>query len=198
MKFLPLLTIIGFSFLFTSASDAALSYIESINGDLSGNGLAPSVLTFTTGLNQVSGTMGATAGPVDVDIFSFVVGSGQSITSIKLSSFVPVGSVSTGSFFALDDAATIDTGNGTNHAANRLVNASSGEFLSASVLFGTKFSGGASALAGPLGPGTYTIFFRETSTQVNYTLDFTMVPEPSVSLLLIPALGVMGRRRRSD
>lgn len=196
MKSHPLLATIGLSFLSISTSEAALTYIESVSGDLSGNGTAPSVLAFTTGLNQVSGTMGATAGPVDVDIFSFVVGSGQSVTSIKLSSFVPVGTVVTGSFFALDDAATIDTGNGTNHAANRLVNASSGEFLSASVLFGTKFSGGASALGGPLGPGTYTVFFRETSTAVGYTLDFTMIPEPSSGILIMSAIGGMGFRRR--
>jgi hypothetical protein len=178
-----------------SEAGAALVYLESSSGELSGAGGMPTALSFSLGNNTVSGMMGRSTS-VDADIFQFTVASGESITSMFLSQYTPAGSAASGSFFAIASGSSINTGDGSAHAANNLVSASSGEFLSSSVLLGSKFSGGASTLTNPIGPGTYTVWFQETATTVNYTLNFVLVPEPSSALLAFCSLGLLARRRR--
>lgn len=177
------------------AAGAALVYTESVDDELSGSGMMPTVLEFSLGVNSVSGIMGR-SGAMDADIFSFLVAPDQRVTSIRLSSFFPTSSVGSGSFFAIDDAATINMGDGSGHAANQVVNAASGELLSARVLLGSKYSGGAATLQAPMGPGWYTTWFQEGATTVRYTLEFTVVPEPTAGALAGLGLAVLGRRRR--
>ncbi len=177
------------------SAGAALVYTESVDDELSGSGMMPTVLEFSMGVNSVSGVMGR-SGAMDVDIFSFLVAPNQRVTSIRLSSFFPTSSVGSGSFLAIDDAATINTGDGSGHAANQVVNAASGELLSTRVLLGSKYSGGAATLQAPMGPGWYTTWFQEGATTVRYTLEFTVVPEPSSAALAALGLAAGGRRRR--
>ncbi len=177
------------------SAEAALAYTESVDEELSSSGMMPTVLEFGLGVNSVSGIMGR-SGAMDADIFSFLVAPQQAVTSIRLSSFFPTSSVGGGSFLAIDDAATINMGDGSGHAANQVVNAMSGELLSAKVLLGLKYSGGNATLTAPMGPGWYTVWFQEGATTVRYTLDFTVVPEPSAGVLVVLGLVVAGRRRR--
>jgi len=184
------------SFSLCSVAEGALTYIESTNGDLSGLGAAPTILDLGIGENTIFGTMGRTTA-VDADIFSFSIVGGQSLTSISLLDFAPANSAFTGSFFAIAFGSTINTSDGNSHAANSLVDGSPSELLSPDVLLGEKFSGGDSTLTNPLGPGNYTIWFQETSTSVQYTLRFTVVPEPSTLALASFAFALAARRRRS-
>jgi hypothetical protein len=50
----------------------------------------------------------------------------------------------------------------------------------------------------PLGSGDYTFVFPQTgSTLITYTLDFTVIPEPSTLVLVLGGLAaVAGARRR--
>lgn len=59
---------------FALASPAsAFSYLETTDGDLSGNGLAPTALVAAPGGNFLSMTSGSAAGSVDRDYFTFTV-----------------------------------------------------------------------------------------------------------------------------
>jgi len=194
MKSLPF-TRIFIALVLSPLAQAALTYHETINGDLSGLGSAPTFLNFSQGVNTISGTMGL-ASSLDADIFTFNIAPGNSLTSVMMTQFDPVGEVIEGSFFAIAAGSKISTASGSGHAANTLVNASSRELLVPGALLGSKLSGGASALSTPVGLGSYTVWFQETATSVNYTLGFTVVPEPSTSLLALPASALLARRRR--
>src|SRR5947209_6118320 len=65
-----------------STAYAASTYSEAIAGDLSNSGLTPTVLSFTAGSNQVSGTTGRGSNGIDRDYFTFTVPSGNQLTSI--------------------------------------------------------------------------------------------------------------------
>jgi hypothetical protein len=67
---------------------AATVWDESVNGDLSNNPLAPTVLTFAPGSNDVIGQAGGSPGPgalapFDQDFFSFTVPKGYELRSLE-------------------------------------------------------------------------------------------------------------------
>lgn len=171
----------------------AVIYNESVNGDLSGLFGAPTPLNLATGANTIiarmgaNGNFGATNGS-DADYFTVTVGSGESLVSITVDSYsfspnnpgVSFAGYVTAAGFAGQAAQDID--------GSMLFNASSGNILD-------NFTGGPS----PLGAGTYSFWFQETSSNlVDYQLTFTLVPEPSATLLGIfgATLFLANRRRR--
>ena len=57
---------------------------------------------------------------------------------------------------------------------------------------------GGTGFAGPLGPGTYTFWFQETTAGVDYALSLQVVPlPPAIWLLGSALLGLYGASRRS-
>ncbi len=68
------------------AQASTVVWDESVNGDLSNDGLSPTALTFGAGSNAVlgtTGTPGSGSSGIDRDYFSFTVQTGFSVTSIR-------------------------------------------------------------------------------------------------------------------
>jgi hypothetical protein len=175
-----------------SAPAMGLNYVESVSGDLSNNHASPTPLALTLGANTVGGRMGSNGVSVDPDIFSFTVSPGRSVNAIDLVTFAPVGSANGGSFFAISSGTSISSNDATQHLSNLLVNAT-GPLLPA---LATPSFGGP-GIAGPLGPGTYTVWFQELATQVDYSFRINVVPEPATFALAGSALLLTLARRQS-
>jgi len=187
------------------------NYVESISGDLSNLGTAPTFLNFDVGLNTVSGTMGRPnrTSPIDADIFTFSINPGEWVTSISILNFAPVAAPGfAGSFFAISGSNTIDLVNPSLHLSNRLINGT-GEILPglaagafSDTLTGAQDQPPTLGLTAPLGQGTYTIWFQELSTNVDYSIGVTVsaVPEPSTYALAgagaLTAMAPWRRRQR--
>ena len=189
-----------------------INYVETISGDLSNSGAAPTLLNFGLGQNTVSGTMGRPNNTAhsDADIFSFTVNPGETVTSISILSFAPVSRPGfAGSFFAISGANTINLTNPSSHLSNRLIS-TTGEILPglaagafSDTLTGPQTQPHTLGLSAPLWAGDYTIWFQELSTNVGYTIGVTLtaVPEPSTYALtgagLLCGLVVLRRRKRA-
>jgi len=164
-----------------TASFAASVWIEAgVDGDLSDVGQTPTPLTFVTGKNTIQGTMGTPfLGDLDPDIFTIALSAGQQLTSIVVDSITP----GQNSFFAISAGATIDMFNGSTHLSNFLIG-EPGEYFPR--IAAPEFGG--TGHAGPLGPGTYTVWFQETQLQRDYAMSYTVVPESSGVMLATLAL----------
>ena len=80
-----LLVLLACAFLYGTAAHGDTVYNESVSGDLSNNGLAPTVLTVSQGSNDVYGTTGkSAAGVIDRDYFTFTVPEGMELTAITV------------------------------------------------------------------------------------------------------------------
>ena len=123
-----------------------------------------------TAKTQTDGIYGA-------DYFTLVLGSDESLASIRVDAYtfgpanpnVSFLAYTVGDVFTGQDFGDID--------GNTLFNAASGDLLG-------------QLAGGPLGAGTYSFWVQETSaTLVDYQLTFEVVPEPSTAALL--GLGLM-------
>ncbi len=66
------IVLLASAFLYVAAAHGDTVYNESISGDLSNSGLAPTLLAFRLGNNDVFGTTGkCAAGVIDRDYFTF-------------------------------------------------------------------------------------------------------------------------------
>jgi hypothetical protein len=186
----------------------ALDWNELTNGDLSGDGNAPTLLgTFSPGDNTITGTMGSLGGtgPLDADIWNFTVASGYALTGINLTGYSATsGSTSNQSFMAIANGGTINTSDQSQHLSNSLWGYGTDGFgntytnLLALLDAGPEFGG--IGFNGPLPTGNYTFWIQEGSDQINYAIDFVTapapVPEPGSFLLLGMAGLCLLRRRR--
>lgn len=198
-KLLPLLAACALPF----GTAKALNWDELNDGELSGDGNAPTFITFTEGSNLIEGTMGSLGGtgPLDADVWTFTITAGYYLTGITLVAYsAPTGPHD--SFMAIDDATTINMSDPSLHLSNGLWNEQLDGFgntytdLMAILDAGPAFGG--TGFDGPLGPGNYTFWVQEGSEQIQYSINFEMtaVPEPGSSLLLGLAGLLMLRRRR--
>lgn len=164
----------------------AVVWNETVNGDLSGDSQAPTPLSFALGENTIQGSMGRDEPilPIDRDIFTVTLAPGQQLTSIRVDSLE--GSGGGGSFYAVGPGTQINLSDPATHLSNTLLN-QSGEVLDD--LVHNPFQGG-TGISGPLGPGTYTFWFQETSAVIGYSMTYTVVPEPGV--LGVVAAGLCG------
>lgn len=187
LKLLPLLLA-----LCSSAPASVLNYVESVSGDLSDNGNAPTLLDFDVGQNHILGTMG---GPPNAnpDFFTFTIDEGQALTSIFIHSMSPAER----SFFAISRGTSIVTDSSATHLGSYLTYAQ-GELIEI-LAFGGNFGG--TGFTAPLGPGQYTAWFQELTAPVSYDISFTVIPEPgtTAAILGVAVLGaVVVRRRRAQ
>lgn len=201
--------LIALAMLAASPAFAQFSYDESIDGDLSTDPNATTVLGFVLGSNVVTGEVfnsnavntdfDSTDG--DRDFWTFTVGAGQTLERIDLLAYAPA---NTG-FAAIIEGSTGVIPSGSTDsllAAGILVNAD--DIADDDLL--DEFANGAvttNSLADPqLGPGTYTFVIQQTTSLAGlggvpqaYSLDFVIVPSPA-SALLVGAGGIVGTRRR--
>ncbi|MFM9915690.1 MAG: hypothetical protein ACKVOX_07770, partial [Rhizobacter sp.] len=65
-----------------ASAQSATAWDESVSGDLSNSGLAPTPLVFVVGTNRVTGTTGNSGQGVDRDYFKFTVPPGMELKSL--------------------------------------------------------------------------------------------------------------------
>jgi len=196
LKHVVWLTLTGFAV----ATNASAAWNESIQGDFSGNGLAPTNVTMTVGSNLVNGTTGNAGQGVDRDYFTFTVPAGAVLSAIRL---LPSTYVSGSSSFMAMQAGPQLTVTPSGGGIENLLGFShySNDQIDTDIL--PIFNA-----AGQLPPGTYSVWLQETGGTVEYGLDFqltsTAPPDGDVPLppWALGALGLLllsarGRKKRS-
>ena len=172
---------------------AAMVWDESVNGDLSNSGLAPTSLTLNLGSNQILGDTGDGGQGVDRDYFTFTLASGQALTSIRLlaNTFV------SGSFSFLGIQAGPQVTVAPSGAGGQLLlgwtHYSMGDIGSDLLPVITP--------SGALSPGTYSVWVQDTGGPATYGFDFGVTPAvvplpPSLLLMASSLLGLGGLFRR--
>lgn len=168
---------------------------ESVNGDLSGDRLAPNTLNIALGIN----TLIATSSAGDREYVRMVVPAGMQLTQIMHVSWQSTDSIA---FIAVQRGGTFtEPPTGTN-VANILGYTHFGPGagnLGADILPGMGTGAGSQGFSPPLGPDTYTFWIQQTSPSLaTYRLDFVLAPAPGTAMIGIGALTVLARRRRTS
>jgi len=172
-----------------SHSANAMMWDESLNGDLSNDGLAPTLLTLSPGSNQILGHTGDGGQGVDRDYFTFTLAQGQQLSSIVLLNNTLISDQF--SFIGIQAGPQVTI----------LPNGANAEQL----LGWTHYSNGdrgfdllPSMGLSPLSPGTYSAWVQDTGGPATYGFDFNVssVPLPPAFLLMASSLLGMGIFRR--
>jgi hypothetical protein len=183
--------------LVSSGNVFAASWNENSNGDLSNNGLSPSILNLNIGTNSVIGNFGAG----DLDYISVIVPFGTQLTALQYGEGNIIGGVR--SFIGVQ-AGNVMTVLPTATSAEGLLGWA--HYQEATV--GTNFlpdigqGYGATGFTGPLSAGAYTFWIQDTSNQsgLKFSWDFvlsaTPVPEQETYALLLAGLGVIATTAR--
>lgn len=178
---------------------------ELINRELSGNENAPTFINLVDGHNLVEGTMGFNGSAIDRDIWTFTIASGYQVTGINLVSYsAPASGIN--SFMAIDDAATINISDPSQHLSNGLwteqLDPLGNTFTDMLAILQAGPAFGGTGFVGALNAGTYTFWVQETTDQIQYCIDFVVapvpVPEPGSVVLLGAGACFCLRRRRAS
>jgi hypothetical protein len=195
--------------MFAGPAMAGVVWNEAANGDLSGNPLIPTAVSFAPGTNDVIGQAGgAVIGvpPFDQDFFTFTVPTGYSLTSL-----IPVSGIMSN---PRDNEFFIGLGSGGQITADTVP-----PFTDATGLLGWQHvepadigtnilpemgtaDFGATGFTVPLGAGQYSVWIQD-DLPVDYVVrfDISPVPEPSTVLLMLTGLaaltGLRLHRRRT-
>ncbi len=179
-----------------SQGHAAVAYDESISGDLSGSGLAPTLASLALGSNTVSGATGNPGAGTDRDYFTITVPVGLQFSKLVL---LPGTSVSGGASFLGFEAGpkiTLPTNAGDATGLLGWIHYSGSDI--GSDLFGTMSFplGGSSGFTVPLGAGQYSFRVQDFGGGVpGYGFDLQLtaaaVPEPGTVFGLLAGLGVV-------
>jgi hypothetical protein len=187
--------------LMASFVEAAVVWNESVNGDISGNRLAPTSVALSVGSNDVIGSV--VGNPSDIDYLTMTVPAGDNLSQIILESFT---STDQKGFIGIQNGTTFtEPPTGTN-VANLLGYTHFGPGagnVGLDILPSMGTGAGSHGFTAPLPAGSYTFWIQQLGALTNYDFNFavTRVPEPSSSLLSVLALGVLPllahRRRRA-
>jgi hypothetical protein len=205
---LQLAIVVLVSIMTSSISQAALIWNEATNGPLSTNNLSPTNLgILPLGSSTVSGSVSG----ANVDVFRIAIPDGWRLDTIILAGYTPGDQLA---FIAMDSGPTFPytrqqlanfpdetafIGGSTFGPANATVGVTD---LLATTHIGGRFIGRQptpeQSTATPynsLPSGEYTVYIQQTGPLTGYTLDFGVVPEPTVASLLIVAGCIAVRRR---
>jgi hypothetical protein len=159
---------------------AAADWDEGVDGDLSDDPDAPTVLAFSVGANSVTGDM---VSPSDTrDFLTFTIAPGQQLTALLLQQYqdLDTGGPGDRGFHAINDGPTSfvpgpDTA-GLFLGGAHLDPAPAGTDLL--VVLGAAPQAG-TGFTPPLGPGTYSYVVQQTGTEfTGYSLDFVVEETP--------------------
>lgn len=187
-------TVFGVVFgLALQASAGAASWIESAQGDLSNDRLAPSQLTLAEGANTVRGSFGVP----DLDYLSVVVPQGLQLSALRYGAGMVLG---VRSFIAVQAGNQMTVPANTQSAAGLLGWAHFQQALQGTDLLPTIGSGfDATGFSGPLPAGVYTFWVQdtaETDLAFDFNFEVSAVPEPAPAVLLVAGAAVFCLRRR--
>jgi hypothetical protein len=182
-------------------ASAGTIYNEGTSGDLSNDGLNPTVLTFGAGDNMVLGTSGGTATTTERDYFTFTVPAGM-----KLSSVVELAGTQVGgslSFFGLQAGNQVTLPVFPPDATGLLgwdhFSAVSSDTEMINIL--SIPNAGSSGFTPPLGPGSYSVWIQDLSPgPFNFGFNFVVtqagaVPEPGTLIPVLLGLAGLALRR---
>jgi hypothetical protein len=179
----------------------ATVYDETVSGDLSNVGTAPTGLTFEVGSNHVFGTSGQAGGVVDRDYFTFTVLPDTVLDGILVlpgTTSIGGGSLSFIAIAAGNQTAVVPT---SGSAAGLLgwTHYGPGQIGTDILDDMNGTTAGASGFIAPLGPGDYTVWIQETAAgTANFGFDFNLrsVPEPSTWAMILLGFGCVGAALR--
>jgi len=167
------------------------AYIESVNGDLSGDRLNPTQFTLEVGVNTLTGSV--ISG--DLDYLTINIPSGFEFTSFSLTSYTGTGTL-TKSFVGIQSGTTFTVTPATATAGSLLGYAHFGPTGAQGEILDDMGNGaGAMGFTPPLPAGDYTFWIQETSGTVRnygFTLNVAPVPEPAAWTLCLAGLGIIG------
>ncbi|MEO0972185.1 MAG: VPLPA-CTERM sorting domain-containing protein [Pseudomonadota bacterium] len=201
MRHITSLTALAFSVFATSA--LAVTYDESIDGDLATDPGTPTFIDFDAGSNLVSGSVAA---PGDTrDFLTFTLEANERLVSIVLLDYTDLDNGGPGNrgFIALNEGATSGIPGETDadfFLGGIHLDPNLGQDLLLSLA--TDSITGSDPFSVPLGAGSYSVVIQQTGPQLTgYAVDFqvAVVPVPAAAWLFgagLLSLGAMRRRRR--
>ena len=173
-----------------------ISYVESVDGEIGDPSSVTDMGVAGFGSNTVTGIIENTtlSSGFDADVFSFTIEPGHQLQSIAFAVMESNLMVESQHLIAFNDG-PVDTVAGLDNIFIGLVTSS---FVGQNFLTSTDDLFGSPPVGGPLGPGTYHVWFQETlvTEDVNYTIEIQVVPEPT-SAFLVVMIGVGAALRRS-
>jgi hypothetical protein len=191
-------------------ASAATVWNESVNGDLSNNPLAPTILTLAPGSNDVIGQAGGPPGPgalapFDQDFFTFTVPTGHELTALDAVKAQLVDPADQFAFIAIQSGPqiTYNVVPPFNPTAAGLLGwlhvARSDQGTNILPAMGVA-GDGATGFVGPLGPGQYSVWLQDDGQLFNYDLSFQIgVPESSTwAMMLVGFAALCFARYRSS
>jgi hypothetical protein len=169
---------------------SAGSFVESVNGDMSGDRTAPSSLALDPGSNQISGT--TVAG--DLDYLTLHVPSGHSLAQFVLTQFVSTDDLA---FIAIQSGSQFTQSPSAPDVAQLLGWAHFSLPTGVDYLPILGSGSGAIGFTGPLPSGDYTLWIQQTGSQtVAYGWNAVVsAPEPGSLALFALALAALGAAR---
>jgi hypothetical protein len=176
-------------------AEARVAWDENVNGDLSGIGTAPSVISLSPGSNQIVGATGDRGAGVDIDDFTLTIPTGWQLSSLEL---LPITAPESAAFLGIQAGSrmTATTASGLlgwmHYAAF-----DTGQNLLPRIA--SNF--GAIGFTVPLKAGTYSFWIQDYDpgpSPYGIDLSITAVPEPASTLTLLSGLAALAafRRRR--
>lgn len=186
--------------LYCAVAHGSTIYNESVSGDLSNNGLTPTSLAASAGLNDVFGTTGRTGSVIDRDYFTFTIAPGQQLSAITvLPGTAPLGALGF-SFIGLQSGSQVTVSTAATDATGLLGwdHFSAGE-IGTNILPLMGAAGmGSTGFTGPLPSGAYSFWVQDFNAgSVPYGFEFAITPEPSTWTMMLAGLGMLVAKTRS-
>jgi hypothetical protein len=202
--------VLALALLLSGPATAAIAWDESLDGDLSNDPLAPTVLSFVPGPNDVIGSAGAPPGtalaPFKQDFFTFTVPTGYELSALNAVALNHLTADDVFSFIGIEsgpqithDVSAPNFGGNADGLLGWLHVPFSAQGTNILPAMGVP-SMGSTGFTGALGPGQYAVWVQDDDP---FSFDYSFqisVPEPSTWMMMLvglAGLGFVGHRRRA-
>jgi hypothetical protein len=179
-----------------SSAQAVTVYSESINGDLSNNGLNPTVITLAEGSNDIFGTTGRDANAIiDRDYFTASVPSHLKIVLLIEAAGTQSGGPLGIAFIGIQSGTQVTSLTSATDLLGYFHYGPTATDINILPSIGSP-APGAIGFAPPLGPGNYAFWIQETGTgtfpvQYGFKIVLARIPEPAAGLLMFAGLAAL-------